>query len=453
MSDTIYAQATPPGKSGVAVVRVSGAAAAQALAALGVKLPRPRVATYSSLNRSGSGLLAANEAQGTGHEALIDKALILWFPAPNSFTGEDVAELHLHGSHAVIQEVFSVLGGLPGFRMALPGEFSRRAFENGKMDLTEAEGLADLIDAETKEQQKLAMRQMQGELHRLYEGWRAQLIASMAFIEAYIDFPDENLPPELEQQFTGKIEALLAEMQVHLADGGRGQRLREGARLVILGAPNAGKSSLLNYLAKSDLAIVSAIPGTTRDALSVHLDIAGYPVTLIDTAGIRESSDPIEQEGVRRALAKAEEADIRIVLLDGETYPEISPQIKPYIDNSIIIVTKSDLSYATPPRRHTATISVKTGEGIPALMEEITSKLQGLMSPPASPALTRQRHREGVLRAAASLEALLASPKTTPPELRAEHLRTAAQATSALTGRIDLEDVLDHLFGQFCIGK
>lgn len=461
MSQTIFALATPQGKSGVAVIRISGNEAANALKALSVQLPKPRYATLSPLRHSAT-------------QSPLDRALILWFPAPNSFTGEDCAELHIHGSRAVMESVFSVLGSLPNMRMAEAGEFSRRAFENGKMDLTEAEGLADLIDAETKQQQSLALRQMSGELHRLYEGWRTKLIDAMAFIEAYIDFPDENLPPELEANFTGKISALLSEMQLHLADNGRGQRLREGAKLVILGAPNAGKSSLLNYLAKAELAIVSPTAGTTRDAIPAHLNIGGYPVNLIDTAGIHTTQNPIEAEGIKRALKHADEADIRLLLIDGEMPPELFK----YKDNSISVTTKSDLfdrsgfgllssamsltpsatkeggllaALQTTSHKPLATISTKTGEGISALVETITEQLKNLMQPSESPMITRLRHRQCVERAATSLETLLESPA--PPEIRAELLRTAAHSVASLTGRIDLEHVLDHLFSQFCIGK
>jgi tRNA modification GTPase len=430
--ETIFALATPQGKSGVAVIRISGGEAKAALRAFGVPLPAPRYATLSPLRHSAT-------------QQLIDRALILWFPAPNSFTGEDCVELHIHGSRAVMESLFSVLGGLPNMRMAEAGEFSRRAFENGKMDLTEAEGLADLIDAETKQQQHLALRQMSGELHRLYEGWREKLIDAMAFIEAYIDFPDENLPPELETNFTNKIKNLLAEMQSHLADNGRGQRLRDGAKLVILGAPNAGKSSLLNYLAKAELAIVSPTAGTTRDAISAHLNIAGYPVNLIDTAGIHTTQNPIEAEGIKRALKHADEADIRLVLIDGEMPKELLK----YEDNSISVITKSDLLVTS--HKPQTTISTKTGEGISELIATITEQLKNLMQPSESPMITRLRHRQCVERAADSLEILLESPS--PPEIRAELLRTAAHSVASLTGRIDLEDVLDHLFSQFCIGK
>ena len=456
MSDnkTIFALATPQGKSGVAVIRISGKEAANALRALGIKqLPKPRVATLSSLIAPSGGALATTSDRPRAQPArrlsdiqqLIDKSLILWFPTPNSFTGEDCAELHIHGSRAVMESVFAVLGGLPNVRVAEAGEFARRAFENGKMDLTEAEGLADLIDAETKQQQQLALRQMNGELHRLYEGWRAKLIEAMAFIEAYIDFPDENLPPELENSFTGKIKALLSEMQRHLADNGRGQRLREGAKLVILGAPNAGKSSLLNYLAKAELAIVSPTAGTTRDAISAHLNIGGYPVNLIDTAGIHTAQNPIEAEGIKRALKHADEADIRLLLIDGEMPPELSK----YKDNSTCVITKSDL--LTTNNQQPTTISTKTGQGIPELVATITEQLKNLMQPSESPMITRLRHRQCVERAEVALETLLESPA--PPEIRAELLRTAAHSVASLTGRIDLEDVLDHLFSQFCIGK
>lgn len=432
--ETIFALATPPGKSGVAIIRISGTQAKSALQALAVPLPEPRVATLATLKKQ-------SEA--------IDRALVFWFPAPHSFTGEDCVELHIHGSRAILQELYSVLGALPHFRIAAPGEFSRRAFENGKMDLTEAEGLADLIEAETKEQHRLAMRQMQGELHHLYASWRRQLIETMAFIEAYVDFPDENLPVSLADDFRKKIEFLLQEMQNHLADH-RGQRLREGAKLVILGAPNAGKSSLLNYLAKAEMAIVSSIPGTTRDVLSVHLDIAGYPVTLLDTAGIRNSDESVEKEGVRRALVNAEDADIRLLLLDGETYPEIPSELAKYKDNSLVLITKSDLKI---PPSSALNISTRTGKNIDILINQITEKLHDLMRPSQSPALTRTRHRQHIEQAVISLKSLISCIKTSPPEIHAEYLRQAAHAVSALTGNIGLEDVLDHLFSQFCIGK
>ena len=433
--ETIYALATPPGKSGVAIIRISGPQAKSALEALEIALPKPRMAQLAMLKHQ---------------KQTIDHALVFWFPAPHSFTGEDCVELHVHGSRAVIQALFSVLGTLPQFRMAAPGEFSRRAFENDKMDLTEAEGLADLIEAETKQQHTLAMRQMQGELHNLYESWRRQLIDSMAFIEAYVDFPDENLPKSLADDFRQKIEKLLLEMQHHLADNHRGQRLREGAKLVILGAPNAGKSSLLNYLAREELAIVSPIPGTTRDSLSAHLDISGYPVTLIDTAGIRNSEESVEKEGIRRALMNAEDADIILLLLDGETYPEIPAELHKYKDSSITVITKQDAKEHT---ENYLNISTKTGKNIDLLMNQIIEKLENLMRPSESPALTRTRHRQHVEQAVNSLQSLLSCIVTAPPEIHAEHLRQAAHATSALTGRIDLEDVLDHLFSQFCIGK
>jgi len=301
--DTIFALCTIEGKSGVSVFRISGRQACDVFGYFGVSSkPEPRMATLTSLRNPQSG-------------DILDKCIVIYFAGPYSFTGEDVVEFHLHGSRAVINEVSSLLGKIKGFRPAEPGEFSMRAFENQKMDLTELEGLADLIDAETRLQQRQAMRQMSGELENLYETWRKDIISLLAEIEAYIDFPDEDLPDELVNETLSKAAILEESISQHLTDR-RGEIIRQGVNFVILGAPNVGKSSLLNYLAKRDVAIVSDIEGTTRDVIEVHLDIDGYPVTITDTAGIRDNPNVVEEEGIRRALKHGDAADYKIVMLD-----------------------------------------------------------------------------------------------------------------------------------------
>ena len=439
---TIYAISTPPGKSAIAVIRISGAAASAALRAL----------THGALPKARQAALRILYHPAT--HAAIDSALVLRFDAPNSFTGEDMIELQTHGSRAVLQLMLEALAAIPELRPAEPGEFSRRAFLNGKMDLTEAEGLADLIDAETRQQQQLAMRQMQGELHILYEGWRWQLVQIMACLEAYIDFPDEPLPDTLEAQIMQVAGQLLLQMQLHLNDNLRGQRLREGALIVILGAPNAGKSSFLNYISRKEVAIVSPLAGTTRDALEVHLDIGGFPVTLVDTAGLRQSTDQIEQEGVRRSYQKAGDAELVLALIDGETYPDIPTEIAPYKDKAIIIMTKSDLyPLKTKADSNAFFISSVTGEGIATLMEHLKNRLAELMLPGNMPTITRTRHRQQIEQAAAGLSEFLKFGNNRPIELRAENMRHTAQKIGTLTGKIDLEEVLDALFSTFCIGK
>lgn len=377
---------------------------------------------------------------------MIDDALVLWFPAPKSFTGEDVAELHLHGGPAVIDAALAACLALPGVRLARPGEFTRRAFEHAKLDLTEAEGLGDLIDAETEGQRLQALRQMEGALGRLYEGWRTQLIDAMALLEAAIDFPDEDLPADLAARVGPRISALEAEFRAHLVDGWRGERVRDGFRIAILGPPNAGKSSLLNALARREAAIVSDIPGTTRDVVEVRLVLGGFPVWLADTAGLREASDVIEAEGVRRALERAEAADLRLGLVEADAEPDAAllAALKP---GDILIRSKADLGAGEG-----VAISAKTGAGIAALEVLLTERVAKALSAQETPALTRTRHRALVEEAAAALIAAQAA-LALGPELGAEDLRRAADALGRLTGRIDVEHLLDQVFSSFCIGK
>ncbi|PWC52618.1 tRNA uridine-5-carboxymethylaminomethyl(34) synthesis GTPase MnmE [Azospirillum sp. TSO22-1] len=436
---TIFALATAPGRAGVAVVRVSGSETASALKALaGNDLPRPRFAGLRALRDPRTG------------EAL-DDALVLWFPAPRSFTGEDVGELHLHGGRAVVAGVIEALGALPGLRVAEPGEFTRRAFENGKLDLTAAEGLADLVDAETSAQRRQALRQMEGALGRLYEGWRDRLTRALAHIEADIDFSDEDLPVGVADAVRPVLEALVTGIDAHLADGRRGERLREGLHIAIVGAPNAGKSSLLNALARREAAIVSARAGTTRDVIEVHLDLGGFPVVLADTAGLREAGDEIEEEGIRRALDRAAKADVKIAVFDA-TAP-LDAATRALIDaDTVVVLNKTDLAPAAIDVDGVLAlpVSARTGVGLQELEERLAAFSADRMAGTGAPALTRARHRAALEECRDALARALIAPL---PELAAEDVRLASRALGRITGRVDVEDLLDVIFRDFCIGK
>ena len=442
--ETIFAQSSGAGRAGIAVIRISGPAAGAALTALGCAPPPPRRATRARL---------ADPATG---EAL-DDALILWFPAPASFTGEDVAELHLHGGRAVIAGVIDALSRLAGTRPAEPGEFTRRAFEHGKLDLTAAEGLADLIEAETQAQRRQALRQSEGALAALYETWRARLTRSLAHFEAAIDFADEDLPPAMERAALETISTVAAEIGQHLDDKAHGERLREGLSVAIVGAPNVGKSSLLNALARRPAAIVAATAGTTRDIVEVHLDLGGLPLTIADTAGLREiqpgAGDAVEAEGIRRALNRSQSADLRIVVFEpGDTKNHKS---RAQIDeNAIVAVNKIDTVSGDLPDDIDAipalAISALTGQGIPALLERLTEEVSRRLTVSGAPALTRARHR---LALEDCREALVRAGGGASADLVAEDVRLAARALGRITGRVDVEDLLDVIFRDFCIGK
>lgn len=443
---TIYALSSAPGRAGVAVIRLSGPDAADALAALtGGKLPEPRVAALRKLR------------DDTG--ALLDEGMVLWFPAPHSFTGEDVVELQVHGGRAVLRAIFAALAKLPGLRLAEPGEFSRRAFEHGKLDLTAAEGLGDLINAETEAQRKQALRQMQGALGQLYEGWRNQLTRALAHLEADIDFPDEDLPEGVAAEVKPQIARLREEIAAHLNDRQRGERLRDGLMVAIVGAPNVGKSSLLNALAKREAAIVSDIPGTTRDVIEVHLDLGGYPVVLADTAGLRESADAIESEGVARALKRAESADLKIVVLDA-TRKTVPKDTEALIDSdSIVVANKADATAVLAGwelnGRKVLPISVRMNTGMNTLLDLLEKEVVARIGLTGSATLTRARHREALTDCIAALDRFLRGSErhNTSAELAAEDVRLAARALGRITGRIDVEDLLDVIFRDFCIGK
>ncbi len=446
LAETIFAPASPVQKSGVAIIRISGEKAGETLTLLTKNpLPNARKAILTGIFDPAS-------------ETLLDRALVLWFPAPASFTGEDVAELHVHGSIAVISSLLDALSKIEGLRLASPGEFSRRAFENNKMDLTEAEGLADLIEAETSLQAQQALQQMDGSLHTLYGGWRKNLIHMQALLEAYIDFPEEEIPKQILFDIQKTNESLQHNIRTHLTDNHRGERLRRGMQVVILGPPNAGKSSLLNHLAKREVAIVSDIAGTTRDILDVHLDIGGYPITLSDTAGLREEAEIIEQEGIRRALKRAEEADVTLLLLDiSMPKAQWQPLITQAGEDAVIVFNKVDLLQENSrvpaiEGKSTLGISIAQQEGIESLLQALEERAKTMMGGGKgdAPVVTRTRHRQLLHKTLASLEHFNPQHEL---ELAAEDLRAAAHLLGQIIGRIDVEDILDELFGQFCIGK
>ena len=373
----------------------------------------------------------------------------MWFPGPNSVTGEDVAELQVHGSRAVVAALIAALSRL-GLRLAEPGEFARRAFFNGKLDLVQAEAIADLVAAETEAQRRQALRQLDGELGAIYRGWSGRLLRVLAHLEAAIDFPDEDLPPETETEVLAETERLAIEIERHLTDGRRGERLRDGIAIAIVGPPNAGKSSLLNQLAQREAAITSPLAGTTRDVIEVAIDLAGYPVVLADTAGLRDSLDVIEQEGLRRALARADAADLRLFVFDAAWPQDVAGAAVWPDATTLRIANKIDLGGDRMKLPIGAlAISALTGEGIAGLIEVLAMRVAADYDQ-AAPLLTRARHRAALEEARGALRRALDAPL---PELRAEDLRLAWRSLGRITGHVDVEDLLDVIFADFCIGK
>jgi tRNA modification GTPase len=433
--DTICALASAPGRAGVAVIRVSGPAAGTALRALCGPLPPPRHASLRKLKHPGSG-------------ELLDRGLVLWLPGPGSFTGEDMGELHVHGSRAVVGLIIGALLSVDHMRLAEAGEFARRAFENGRLDLTEVEGLADLIAAETAAQARQALAQSEGGARVLYEGWREELVKAQALAEAGLDFADEaDVAADAGAKADMIVTALLAAISHHLADR-RGERLRDGFRVVIAGPPNAGKSSLLNALARRDAAIVSEEAGTTRDVIEVHLDLHGLPVIVIDTAGLREAEGKVEAEGIKRALARIADTDLVLWLVDATAadsapVPEFAAAVVP-------LVNKIDVAPA-PARSEGHPISAKTGQGISELVGFLAEKAEAALAVGEPAVITRARHRAELEAAAEALHRY--QQLRGGPELKAEELRIAARHLGRLTGRIDVEEVLGAIFSEFCIGK
>ncbi|MDZ4736332.1 MAG: tRNA uridine-5-carboxymethylaminomethyl(34) synthesis GTPase MnmE [Rhodospirillaceae bacterium] len=489
--DTIYAPATAAGRAAVAVVRLSGPRSRDALLAIagGARnmLPPPREAAFRRLR---------DPAIGLGPESVIDEALVLWLPGPRSETGEDMAELQFHGGRAVMAAVLALLARIDGLRLAEPGEFARRAFDNGKLDLTALEAIGDLVNAETEAQRKQALRQMDGGLGRLYEIWRERLVRALAHLEAAIDFPDESLPDDIAAGVAHEIASLAREIRAHLDDGHRGERLREGLRVVLTGAPNVGKSSIFNLLVRREAAIVAPEAGTTRDVIEAAFDLGGYPVLLADTAGIREegirdarapdiasvdaldandsmnraarfagyaSNDTtigaVEQEGIRRARQRADEADLRIRVLDATEDQAGQLELREAGDpDTLLVLNKIDLAPGAvsrlPADLPVVALSAVTGEGVAELEQRLASmiaaRLEAGNDAATGPVLTRARHREALEECLAAIGRMAAAGG---PELAAEDLRLAVRALGRVTGRVDVEDLLDVIFRDFCIGK
>jgi tRNA modification GTPase len=442
-SDTIFALSSGRGRAGVAVIRISGPAAQTVLEKVAPPLPRPRYA-------------AVRRIKDPDNAEVLDEALVLWFPAPKSETGQDMAELHVHGGRAVIQGTLEAIATIQGCRLAEPGEFARRAFENGKLDLTGAEGLADLVDAETAAQRRQALKQAAGALHRLYDGWRQRLVRAMVLMEAAIDFSDQaSVATDTLRQARSEIDALHGLISRHLEDEHRGELIRDGFQVVLAGPPNAGKSSLLNALARRDVAIVSAEAGTTRDVIEVKLDLDGLPIVVSDTAGIREAEGGVEQEGIRRTLQRAQAADLVLWLVDALALDAPLPQVNLRADRLLVVVTKFDLldgKVLQPLPGGAVSVSALTGFGLDRLTRRIAAYAHARIGRDEGPALTQARHRQHLLRCRAALSTFLSSPLE-EIELRAEDLRRGAQALGRLTGAVDVEDVLGEIFGRFCIGK
>lgn len=488
---TIYALSTPALKSALAVIRVSGDDACRVFDFFNIKKPKERVAVLRKIINPKTG-------------EVIDHALVLYFKAPHSFTGEDTVEFHIHGSKAVISELLSCLSEIEGFRMAEEGEFTKRAVLNGKFDLTEAEAIGDLIAAETSMQKNQALSQLEGGFRDVCEKWRADLITILSLVEAYIDFPEEDIPEDTLTQINGIISNTKEEIQEHLKHSNVGQKIREGINIAIIGAPNAGKSSLINYLVGSDIAIVSETAGTTRDFLEAYVDLGGYPVTFIDTAGLRETEEHIEKEGVKRAYERASDADFKIAMFDATTEPD-SKTLEMLDERTIVVFNKVDRCQTTDDRqqrkdeiknkqsdrcqaslsrkvdverieadggflplkgRHPPfqlQLSLKTNFGTDTLINTIKQKITDEFSPSSTSLITRERHRVNLQKCIDELTLIpdLLSEAFSkryvqcqmPVELIAEHIRMASRYIGKITGHIDIEEVLDEIFSNFCIGK
>jgi tRNA modification GTPase len=450
---TIFALSSGRPPAAIAVVRICGPGAGLALERLIGRVPTPRQASLGRVREPGTG-------------EVIDEALALWFPGPHSETGEDMAELQLHGGHAVVAAVLEALAAIEGCRLAEPGEFTRRAFENGRLDLTAVEGLADLIAAETPAQRQQAYRQLKGLIGDRAEAWRRQITEAQALVEARIDFADEaDVPEDLVKPALYAAQQLRSEIAATLTDNGRGERLRDGLVVAIAGPTNAGKSTLLNRLARREAAIVSPYPGTTRDVIEVHLSLAGYPVTLLDTAGMRESDNPVEQEGIRRARERANSADLVLwvtdasatgTAADGLDKSHFSSSMWPIANKIDLAVQKLCISSESESTIRAApkfAISAATGAGLDSLVSALSAYARDYFAATEPALVTRARHRRALEETVAALDRALAHGPCGGEELIAEELRSAATSLGRLTGRVDVEDILDVIFRDFCIGK
>ncbi|WP_417414832.1 tRNA uridine-5-carboxymethylaminomethyl(34) synthesis GTPase MnmE [Hoeflea sp.] len=441
MRDTIFALSSGAPPAGVAVIRISGPGVRFGLETIVGTVPSPRMAHLAYLRDEAGQVL--------------DHGLVLFFPGPKSFTGEDVAEFQIHGGRASVSSVLTVLSMLPGFRLAEPGEYTKRAFENGRMDLTAVEGLSDLIRAETEAQRQQALGQAGGVLKHLYEGWAKKITHARAMIEAELDFSDEeDIPGSVTDRIWPELNQLASDISAHLSQAKAGEIIRDGFRIALIGAPNAGKSSLLNALAQRDVAIVSDIPGTTRDVVEVRLDIGGNLVLLQDTAGLRDSEDEIELEGIRRSLSAAESADLVLELRDVRELMESSTEEGPRIGESLVVWSKSDLldSADLSPDTRELLISSKSGVGIDTLLSVIKQRITSFTKQAGEFLPTRERHIQHLVICERELRQAIGD-ENLPIEVRSEYLRNAATALGRITGRVDVEDLLGVIFSEFCVGK
>ena len=442
---TIYALSSGPGVSGIAVIRVSGKEVAEVVKRItGEDLPAPRVATLRKFNKINT-------------KNLIDEGVILWFPEPNSYTGEDLAEFHVHGSRAVITALHSSISKVKNCRLAEPGEFTKIAFRNGKINLLKAESIGDLISSETEIQRKQAIKIMNGKSSDQYNSWREKLLKILSNVEAKIDFPDEDLPTNILSKIKRTSEQIISEIQKVLNDQNVGERIREGFKIAILGPANAGKSSLLNYLSRRDVAIVSEIAGTTRDVIETHLNLDGYPVIVSDTAGIRDSKDEIEQKGMKLALNKAEDADLKLVILDGKT-DKITKTLKNLMDkNAILVINKTDLINKKLNQEFKnydyVSISIKNDSNLDQLISKIKDKLENKFVNSDDILITRERHRQHLEQCVSYLKDFRDKNGSEEFDKAAEDLRLATRHLGMIVGKVDVEELLGSIFNDFCIGK
>jgi tRNA modification GTPase len=442
---TIYALSSGSSTSGIAVIRVSGKNASEVVKKItSRKLPAPRVATLRKFNKN-------------GEKKLIDEGVVLWFPAPNSYTGEDLAEFHVHGSRAVIDAMHKSIEKVKNCRLAEPGEFTKRAFQNGKINLLKAESIADLISSETEIQRNQAIRIMEGKSSDKFNSWRAKLLKILSHVEAKIDFPDEDLPKNIILKIQNISNSVLREIKKTLNDQKVGERIREGFKIAIVGPPNSGKSSLLNYLSKRDAAIVSEIAGTTRDVIETHLNLDGYPVILSDTAGIRSSKNEIEKKGIKIALKRAEDADLRLVIVSAKNVDFTAVLKDLLIKNAILIVNKSDLIKVKLNNKlkkyDHVLISIKKELNLDKLIKKIKTKLKNKFSTNEDILITRERHRQNLINCVLYLEKFHKKKFDHDFDKAAEDLRLATRHLGMIVGKVDVEELLGSIFNDFCIGK
>ena len=442
---TIYALSTGPGISGIAVIRVSGKNTTEVVTKItGSKLPKPRIATLVKFNKH------------KGKE-LIDEGVIIWFPAPNSYTGEDLAEFHVHGSRAVINAMHSSISKIKNCRLAEPGEFTKRAFQNGRINLQKAESIADLISAETEIQRKQALKIMSGKSSDKFNSWREKLIKILSHIEAKIDFPDEDLPKNIINEVQKTSNKVLTEIKKTLNDQKVGERIREGFKIAIVGPTNSGKSSLLNYFSKRDVAIVSEIAGTTRDVIETHLNLDGYPVIVSDTAGIRNSKNEIEKKGIKIALNRAEDADLKLVIVSAKNV-DFTGVLKDLLTkNAILVINKSDLIKGKLNSKFKkyehVLISIKKDLNLNKLILKIKSKLKNKFTTTEDILITRERHRQNLINCVQHLEKFQKKKSAQDFDKAAEDLRLATRHLGKIVGKVDVEELLGSIFNDFCIGK